>query len=93
MKVLAALEALESFRERNGFIWYHFFLSDVLKHSSRDQLCSQRWPCPTNYYVWGSLATVLLVIIIVTLAVVVSVPQYERILASKIRSIFVWGTV
>ncbi|PNF17850.1 hypothetical protein B7P43_G02228 [Cryptotermes secundus] len=58
---------------------------DVLNQNSRDQLCSQRWPCPTNYYIWGSLVTVLLVIIIVTLAVVLSVAQYERILPNKIQ--------
>jgi hypothetical protein len=61
-----------------------FSLSDVRKQSSRDQLCSQRWPCPTNYYISGLLVTVLLVIIIVTLAVVLSVAQYEQILRSKI---------
>jgi hypothetical protein len=72
---------------------FSFSFSDVLKQSSRIQLCFQRWPCPTNYYICGSLVTVLLVIIIVTLAVVLSVAQYENILPSKIRSIFVWGTV
>jgi hypothetical protein len=36
--------------------------------------------------------TVLLVIIIVTLAVVLSVAQYKRILPSKTHSIFVWVT-
>jgi hypothetical protein len=69
-----------------------FFPPDVLKQSSRNLLCSQRWLYPTNYYIWG-LVTVLIVIIIVTLAVVLSVAQYKRTLPSKIRSIFVWDTV
>lgn len=71
--------------QSNKFSSANTLHEEVLKRSSRDQLCFQRWLFPTNYYIWGSLVTVLLVIIIVTLAVVLSVAQYKRILPNKIQ--------